>query len=189
MGRKTQTQLEATRQAILESAMQTLALHPKASMAQIAGNAGVGRATLNRHVSSRSELIIELSLLAIRQTAQACESIDYSKQPSIDALAQTFHAIAPLGSRFAFLVAQPESYDVPEVDQGLQEQKEFMLDLVRTCQAQGSLRKDLSATWINAVIDALIYATWNEVSGGTLSKDEAGSRMLDMLLHGCGKSG
>lgn len=185
MGRKTKAQMESTRAAILASALETLAADPNASMATIASNAGIGRATLHRHMASRKELIVILALDAIAQTDRACDAIDYLQQPAIDALAQTLHAIAPLGSRYAFLVTQPEAYAVPEVERELQRQHGAMLSLIKACQQQKSLRSDIPATWINAALDALIYATWTEIAAGRLDQAKAGSQVFDTLTRGC----
>lgn len=185
MGRKTQTQIESTRTKILDCALQTLALHPGASMADIAKAAGVGRATLNRYVSSRKELIVELCMLAIDETQEACAHIDYNQPSALRALEQTLQAITPLGNRFAFLIAQPEGYQVPEVDEGLAKQQRMLLDLCKACQKEGSLRKDMPATWINAVLDTLVYAAWTQVSKGQLSAKQASALMAKTLKQGC----
>lgn len=186
MGRKTQTQIESTRANILDFALQTLALHPSASMADIAKAAGVGRATLNRYVSSRKELVVELCMLAIDQTNKACEHIDYTQPSALRALEQTLEAITPLGNRFAFLIAQPEGYQVPEVEEGLAKQQKMMLDLCKACQKEGSLRKDMPATWINAVLDTLVYTAWTQVSSGQLTAKRASDLMIETLKQGCG---
>ncbi|MCI0995180.1 TetR/AcrR family transcriptional regulator [Pseudomonas corrugata] len=62
-----------TRLAILESARKILPVKPSASIIEIAEAAGVGRSTIHRYFSERSELIVELAKHVYRLSDQAIE--------------------------------------------------------------------------------------------------------------------
>ena len=61
-------------EAIVDAAIQLLARNPGASMNEIAMVAGVGRATLYRHYSTRDELIAAIFEQSILETDQAVMS-------------------------------------------------------------------------------------------------------------------
>ena len=91
------------RQAIIEAAFQVLNADPSASLATIASSAGVGRATLHRHFSGRTELIHALALQATEELDSAANQAAKNARSHADALHRIMRAIIPLGDRHGFL--------------------------------------------------------------------------------------
>ena len=51
----------SVKEAIIDAAIDTLARNPGASLSEIASRAGVGRASLHRHFSSRGDLVAAIT--------------------------------------------------------------------------------------------------------------------------------
>ncbi len=178
---------ERTKQAILDAAVDVLARRPRATLAEIAEDAGVGRATVHRHFRSRDELLTTLARQAIDQTDDACRSIDYYGQPASTSLRQTIEAIVPLGSRYAFLAYQNISdRDDSPIGADLRRQAEQMRQLVAAAQDEGMFAPDVPIAWIVATIDALIYAAWNTVSDGRVAPRDASALLIRTITQGLG---
>jgi AcrR family transcriptional regulator len=86
----------SARQAIIEAAFQVLNADPSASLATIATTAGVGRATLHRYFSGRSELIHALALQATEEIDNAANQAAKNARSHADALHRIMRAIIPL---------------------------------------------------------------------------------------------
>ena len=90
------------REAIVDAAIQLLARNPGASMNEIAMVAGVGRATLYRHYSTRDELIAAIFEQSILETDQAVMSSINERMTAFEQLDAMLRAVIPLGDRYHF---------------------------------------------------------------------------------------
>ncbi|MEM7152502.1 MAG: TetR/AcrR family transcriptional regulator [Myxococcota bacterium] len=176
---------DRTRTALLDAAAEVLSRKPRATLADIATAAGVGRATLHRHFKSRDDLVQTLAKHALDQTDEACSHIDYYNQAASVSLRQTLEAIVPLGSRYAFLSYQ----NISERDDGpiaaqLRRQGEQLRELVVAARDEGMFAPEVSVAWIVATIDALIYAAWNTVSDGSVAPNDVTDLIMRTLTRG-----
>lgn len=178
----------ATRASILDAAAEVLGKHPRASTADIASAAGIGRATLHRYYASRAALIQALAHESIAAIDEACAAIDYMGQSPTLSLRQTLEAIAPLGSRYAFLAYQGEAFEDPELVDALARQVSEMRELVEAVKAEGGFGPDVPTAWIVAAMDALIYAAWLEVRAGSLAPRDVAELVFRTLTSGLGPS-
>ena len=69
--RHERSDVRRNREALLKAAAEVLAADPSASMDDIAARAGLGRATMYRHVSGRADLLAELSEWALDSARRA----------------------------------------------------------------------------------------------------------------------
>lgn len=178
---------EKTRQALLDAAAEVLSTTPRATLADIATAAGVGRATLHRHFSSRDDLILTLAREALEQTDQACADIDYHGQAASISLRETIEVIVPLGARYAFLAYQPiSSRDDSAVGRHLKRQEQQMRELVEAAHVEGMFAPEVPVAWIVATIDALLYAGWSAVQAGTVAPRDVTALILRTITRGLG---
>ncbi len=147
-----------TEQAIIEAAFMQLNKNPKASLADIAQLAGVGRATLHRHFSGRDELISVMAKLAIEETETAANLASQSSTSYSAALEHIFKAMIPLGSRHWFLSQEHISAD-EKIKRKLKKQDQDMTKLINKAKNEG-LFKHHPTAWITQAYDHMIHAAW-----------------------------
>jgi AcrR family transcriptional regulator len=171
----------------LEAAGEVLSRNPRATLADIAAEAGVGRATLHRHFKSRDDLVDTLAHHALDATEAACSSINYFGQPASRSLRQTIEALVPLGAKYAFLSYQPisEAQATP-LGARLRSQNQQMRELIEAARGEGMFSKDIPVAWLSSSIDALIYAGWSSVRSGDIAPNDVSGLVLRTLERGLG---
>lgn len=175
-----------TRQALLVAASQMLAAGQEPSLAEIATAAGVGRATLHRHFPSRQDLMRALADWALDTLDDAAEAAAAKATSHTQALWAIVEAMIPLGDRYHILIHAPLAEGDTSLAERLRQQESDMVSLIRSAQDEGAFRPGLPATWISAVLDALIYTAWEQVQRGELAANAAGPLLRETLLSGCG---
>ena len=174
----------SSEEAIVESAVSLLSRNPVATMSEIAIKAGVGRATLHRHFSSREDLVHRIALRSIEETNAAVVQQLVPDSPAGERLLAMFTAVIPLGDRYHFL--SRESNQQEDVRQQYKAQLEWLASLVDDLQQEGVLDNGISASWIVAQIDQLIWTAWCEVSAGRLAAQDAPQLAVRTLVNGLG---
>lgn len=160
-------------------------MNPRATLAEIATAAGVGRATLHRHFTSRDHLIDSLATHALDESDRACSDIDYYGQPASVSLRETIDAVVKLGGRYAFLAYQPVSdRDDTKIGERLRKQKSAMRELIEAARAEGMFAKDIPVAWLTVTVDALCYAGWEACSRGELAPNDISDLILRTLENG-----
>lgn len=175
----------STQAAIIEAAVQVLNKNPQASISEVALKAGVGRATLHRHYSSRDALIDAISIDCIEEMNAAVLA---AMQPETDLHAQLqalFRVTIAMGDRFNFLQQVPS--ENPAVRKRYAQQLKWLQQLVDRLQQAGLVRNDLPGSWVIAQIDQLVWTAWREVSAGRLVGEDAAVLALNTLLNGVGE--
>ena len=92
--------------AILEAAARLLAENGDASMADLAGAAGVGRATLYRYYPSREALLAALTAEALDELAGRLADAGLETVGVEEAIGRIVRAVLTVGDRYAVLVRE-----------------------------------------------------------------------------------
>lgn len=157
-----QTIKPKTLSAIIEAAFQTFNESPGASLGTVADRAGVGRATLHRHFSSRQDLMVALAKTAMDELDQAIDTATADAQTHTEGLQQALAAVIPLASRQWFL-SHEDFGEEPELaarhEAGIAE----LYAEIDAARGEGSFADDLPTHWIADVYENLIYAAWTMV--------------------------
>ena len=169
---------------VLQAAATVLAANPGASLAQIAEAAGVGRATLYRHFSSREDLIQALAMESLREIEESTADIESRATSARHALELVFAAVAPLGERYQFLTREAGLFNDPELARETERQMAEMKELIEAAKDEGSIAADVPTPWVLAAFDALIYAAWTAVDEGSVARNDAGGLAFRTLLEG-----
>ncbi len=148
-----------SRDAILEAAFQTFGQRPGASLGDVADHAGVGRATLHRHFSSRQTLMVALAKTALKELNEAVDTAVVDAQSHTDGLRLALAAIIPLANRQWFLSHEPGHTD-PEIAAAYETDIKELHAEIEAARAEGSFAPDLSTRWIAKTYENLIYAAW-----------------------------
>ena len=150
-------------------------------MADIADEAGVGRATLYRHFPTRECLLRGVADSGIDELAGGIDAASLDELPVDRAIARLAAVFLRTGAKYAALISQLEEYH-DEAD------KERVLKPVRDVFARGVddgvLRGDLPGDTLFEMFGALIErALWLTV-GGALTPEAAADSVVALFLDG-----
>lgn len=164
---------QRNRAAIIDAAVSALTVDPRASMADIAKSAGIGRVTLYGHFSSRRELIDAI----VEETMQGAEeqlgslALDGDPQEALEALVTSSWRI--LVRSHGILAAAEQEVGPDRIRDHHDETLLRVRRLIERGQAEGSFRTDQSAQWLTACFFSLLHGAAAEIRGGRISEVEA----------------
>jgi len=169
--------------AIINGALDALASDPEVSMAEIARRAGVVRATIYMHFPTRESLLDAVMEHATDLVAQAIREAEPDRGEPKEALERVLLATWQQLSQF---------HNVLQINMNRLSAKELrrrhlpmtsqLVPLAERGQAEGVFRRDVSATWLIAVVRAIVHTASTELQGGRLSQDEVERTMLTTAL-------
>ena len=172
-----------SRDAILEAAFQTFNERPGASLAEIAEHAGVGRATLHRHFSSRETLMVALARTAMEELNAAVEAAVAEATSHTDALRRILAATIPLAARQWFLAHEPVMND-PQVAAAYKSDQTALFNAIEAAKSEGTFEKDIPSRWIAEAYEGLVFAGWAMVRDEELTPNQAAELAWRTLTGG-----
>lgn len=168
--------------AIVLAATRVLSEHPRASIRDIAGAAGVHRATVHRHFPTRDDL-----LLAVRE--QALD--DFAALAGAPGLAERepAAAVAELTRRTLAVGDRSRAYRVTTLFDGDREAELVgpVTALMARAQATGAVRADLPPELAAVAWGGLVLAALPRMAAG-MALDAAAGFVLTMLATPAGRS-
>ena len=167
---------------ILDAAVDALASDPEASMAEIARQAGVVRATIYVHFPTREALIDAVTERAISEVTRVVEAAEPQRGEAADALGRVMTAAWRALGRFHALVAVNTRLPQAELHRRHQPLLAMLEPLIERGQRDGSFRPDVPAAWHLAMIQALVHAASAELRAGRLSADEIEAAVAATVL-------
>jgi AcrR family transcriptional regulator len=177
---------ERTRAAILEAAARVLGRRPDAAMADIADEAGVGRATLYRHFPTRDSLLQGAEEAAIAELTEGIEAANLGDLTVERAIARLTSVFMRTGAKYAAFVTQDEDHQ-DSVDK--QRVLQPVRDLIDRGVRDGVLRADPPTDVLFEMFSALVErALWLTVAG-TTTPEAATDAVVDLFLDGARKVG
>lgn len=175
----------STKNAIIEAAFQLFKENPRASLAEIAGLAGVGRVTLHRYFSGRDELVIELAKMAIKELDQVAEHAASNAVTYTEALRLMLFALVPLADRQWFLANQAVEGHT-EIQDEYQRQTQEMIEIIELAKHEGALDPSLPSVWVSEAYDGLLFAAWEMVRKDELTVKQAADYAWKTFIGGVG---
>lgn len=170
---------------LLDAAAALLSREPGAGMAEVAAEAGVGRATLYRHFPSRAKLLEALRDLSHDEAVARFDGARPEEGPADAALARLIGSLLALGDRYAFLITAEREGSLPPKDQARQAELEARgVALVARGQREGTLRDDLPAALLSALLGGALMAGLEEVAAGRSSVQDAAAGVQAVVLDG-----
>jgi AcrR family transcriptional regulator len=171
---------------IIEAATELLAEDPAASMEEIASAAGVGRATVHRHFSTRAALLRAVFVAALEELATAVRSADLAHLAPIPALDAVLDAVLEVPRAYRVLVRAT----TPEEDEEIRERFEAIVEVVgeviTRARDAGLVRDDLSDEWVADVWSAITLVALERVVLGSLPVEAATHLVRKTLWPGIG---
>jgi AcrR family transcriptional regulator len=167
---------------ILDAALDTLASDPEASMAEVARQAGVVRATIYVHFPTRESLIDAVTERAISEVTRVVEAAEPQRGEPADALARVVTAAWRALGRFHALVAVNTRLPQDELHRRHQPLLSMLEPLIARGQRDGTFRPDVSATWHLSMLLALVHAASAQLRAGRMPADEVEAAVVATVV-------
>lgn len=161
------------REAIVGATVQALRQNPDASISTIASTAGVGRMTLYGHFASRAALMEAALVDVLERGNKVLDALDLDGDPG-DALERLVRSSWGLLDDSRALLAAAQRELAPGHIRELHEEVEGRVaGLIERGQRQGVFRSDVSASWLAAVMHALMHAAVEEIAAERMTPERA----------------
>ena len=187
MSRPIRADAERSVRAILEAAERVLAQDPSASLEQIAEAAGLTRVTVHRRFANRQALLDALAVSAKQQLADAIEDARPDSSPALIALHRVTESALRVKDAWRFTLGSPFA-DTSAAAAIWDDINDRTLQLLARAQREGLIARDCDLEWCRSVYYALLGVALNAPSEDPHA-DEAGSLVVETLLHGVGPRG
>lgn len=181
------------RDAILIAAQRALNADPTCSMAEIAAEAGIGRATLHRTFASREALLTELGTRSLNRWRERLDAAD------VEAVAGTGDAgriTEVLAGLLRDYVADSDDFGFALTDQviladaTLKQASVVLADrelvLIAAAQECGVLARELTPRWISHMLWGVLVAAREAVFSGDVGRRDAPDLVVTTFFSGVG---
>ena len=181
--RKRRADAERSISSIIDAALEALASDPDVSMAEIARRAGVVRATVYMHFPTRESLLDAVMEDATTQVADAIREAEPARGEPREALERVLRATWQQLSQFhGVLGINISRLSSTELRRRHLPMTTQIVPLLERGQAEGVFRSDVSATWLIAVVGAVVHLASTELQAGRLSQADVEQTMLTTVL-------
>jgi AcrR family transcriptional regulator len=170
---------ERTRRLILDAAQELLQVDPKASHAEIAREADVGRASVYRHFHERSDIVTALldeMLERLEQVAAAQDGVI----PLIDLLRATAREQAQCQGLISIM--RRDGVEPEQLEALTGRALALFADPFAAAQREGSVRGDLALDDMLLLLEMIEGAL--APAADPVTRGERSTRALDLLLQG-----
>jgi AcrR family transcriptional regulator len=181
--RKRRADAERSISSIIDAALEALASDPDVSMAEIARRAGVVRATVYMHFPTRESLLDAVMEDATTQVADAIREAEPARGEPREALERVLRATWQQLSQFhGVLGININRLSSTELRRRHLPMTTQIVPLLERGQAEGVFRSDVSATWLIAVVRAIVHLASTELQAGRLSQADVEQTMLTTVM-------
>lgn len=170
---------------ILEAGFTVFSANPTATLADVAEEAGVGRATLHRHFKGREDLMAALAMQAMRELDAAVTAATQNAPSYTEALRLSLVAAIPLADRQMFLANEPLDH-VPDVLEEYDRQLDELIEAIDAAKDEGGFDRNVPTAWIAQAFETLTYAAWTVVRDGDATAADAAALAWRTLQSGIG---
>ncbi len=170
---------------LLEAAAAVLGRNPRATMAEIARGASVGRATLFRAYGTREELMCAVEEQTIQRYVNATSAAVSREHDPLGAMRKILAEICAMAPSYGFVAARSLSGELePRLHARAAEGESRVIGIIRAGQEAGIFRVDLSAEWISLSLSGLVIAAADGVRTGAIAVRDAPRFVEQSFLHG-----
>lgn len=175
------------RAALLDAAVDVLAVAPQASLAEIATRAGLGRATLYRHFDSRDALRAAIRQEALSRASTALATAGLAECDTREALRRAAAVLVPLGMRFRILLTEGADTDEDFLAARNEALAPLWAVLARGVES-GELSGEAMTPWHGMALASLLVTAVRAATSGLIDQDEAGDLVATSFLDGFGRT-
>jgi AcrR family transcriptional regulator len=163
---------------ILEATTELIATDPGASMERVAAAAGVSRATLYHHFSSRDALMDRLTDQSIGEVTAALKAAHPEEGTPAEAMERVLLAAWQVIGRYRGLVIVNQRLERAELRARLAPALAPVRAVIGRGQGDGTFDPDLPAEWLLGTVIDLIHAASRQVTAGAMDPAAAERALL-----------
>lgn len=168
---------------ILSAATRTLTSNTRASLADIAREADIGRTTLHRYFPTREALIAAITKRALDRLEQVFAGVDFD-QSFADALTGLIADCLHLGPEMVFVGNNPDAWVDGDPNGRYEQFSSQLAAAAERAQQRGEVRANVPSWWIAELVMLNLWGAWYVVSGGYVGPRAMPPLIMDTLLHG-----
>jgi AcrR family transcriptional regulator len=165
-------------QRILDATAELIAIDPAVGLEPIARRAGVSRATLYNHFSTRDALLEALTDRSIAEVRSALEAAEPEQASAGAALERVLRAAWQVIGRYRGLVIVNQRLPREQLRTRLEPALAPLRSLIERGQRSGAFDPELPADWLIGTLTDLIHAASREVTAGAMTADAAERALL-----------
>jgi TetR/AcrR family transcriptional repressor of lfrA len=170
-----------TRRAIIDAAVTVIAGNPAATMADIAAAAGVGRSTLHRYFSERSDLMRAVALHVHAVSTAAIAAADPACGPVDAALRRVVESQLDLGPIVLYIYTDPTLLADPELAAHLDTGDEAIVEVLARATADGPV---YPPGWARRVFWALLLTGYDAIRQDGIPRHQVVDAIMSSLTNG-----
>lgn len=181
----------ASRDSILAAAQRCLNTDARASMTDLAAAAGIGRATLHRHFSTRDELLHELGTRSLNRWEESMDAVDVDGAIASGDPGRIETCLRDMLKRyladydeFGFALTDPYVRSAPDLLERTERLAERETALLAAGQTAGLLRSDLAARWLSSAVYGILVAARDAVTVGRIARQDLDEYVVVTFLEG-----
>jgi AcrR family transcriptional regulator len=148
------------------------------SLERVATGAGVSRATLYHHFSSRDALMDALTERSVVEVRAALEAARPHEGPPMEAMERLLLAAWTVVGNYRGLVIVNQRLEAGELRARLEPALELMRGLIARGQRAGEFDPEQPPDWLLGVLTDMIHAASRRVSAGTSAAEDAERTLL-----------
>lgn len=148
-----------TRRAIVDAAIETLAAHPAATLAEIADASEVSRSTLHRHFVDRDDLLTAVDAECRIRFGRASEAARLSEGGVLDSLERLALEYLELGPVLGLVFADNAPVDPDSWEDG-EDTDDELLAVIERGQRDGDIDPEVSPPWVITTFWVLLFGSW-----------------------------
>ena len=172
-----------TEATIVATATRLLAQRPDASMIDIAGAAGVGRATLYRYFPTREHLFDALHRAATEELVAGIEDAGLERTPVPEGLRRLLRAVLTVADHYVIFLGMPAPPDASR-DEDTERVEAPVRALFARGIADGTLRPELDVQTYVQFFGAAVVAAVESGLPRTAGVEDAAALVTSLFLDG-----
>ena len=171
--------------AIIEAAARTLAHEgERASMHDVAAEAGIARATLYRYFPSRQALVEEVGRLAAADAGARLRSARLEEVPVAEGITRAVRALVEVGDLFVVLARERVRPEPEAFERSLAAP---LRGLIERGQQAGSVRDDVPSTWLTESLVGLVVSVLS--ASPRMGREDTIAITTSLFLEGASRRG